>query len=345
LDQLIALSDQVRALARCGVPLEPGLAAMSQEMPGRQGTIAAELASSGQAGQSVEQWLQENSARLPDVFRAMVLAGIRSGRLGVALEGFVATARRAADLRRSIGVSLLYPLLVLILVSLLASAILRLMAGHYESLQQMGGIHEDSPLQWLIPWVRLAGNWAWLIAPVALVLALVWWIGTRPSSTLEMGRFARWMSWLPGTRRMLRSSYSATFSDLLALLIEQGVPLNEALELAAQAGGDLATRTEAKQLVEEISKGGKVTLGRGRRDGISPLVRWLLAFQTDSIQLVSALKAHSQAERRRATHMAEWLRIQVPVILTLGIGGSATLLYALSVFAPWYGLLYDFARP
>ena len=184
LDQLIALSDQVRALARCGIPLEPGLAAMSQEMPGRQGALARELAQRGQTGQSVDQWLQENSARLPAIFRAMVLAGLRSGRLGVALEGFVTTARRAADLRRTIGISLLYPLLVLVLVSLLASVILRQLAAHYESLRQMGEIHENSPLQWMIPGVRLLGHWMWLVAPLSLALALVWWMRTRWALTV-----------------------------------------------------------------------------------------------------------------------------------------------------------------
>lgn len=345
LDQLIALSDEMRALVSCGVPLEHGLSALAQDMPADQGAIAADLARSSEAGQSVEQWLQNNSDRLPAVHRAMVVAGLRSGRLSAALEGFVATARRAADLRRMVGTALLYPLLVLVLVSVLASAVLGRLAAHYRNLARVGVLHEDSLVQWLIPPLEFLGQWAWVVAPVALALALLWWRQTRWAPTLQPGRFIRWMGWLPRARQMLRSSFTSTFADLLALLIEQRVPLDEALRLAAEASGDRATQQEAAQLGHGIQQGGRVVADSDRCHAISPLVRWLLASQTDSAQLVTALQAHARAEGRRAEYLSRWLRIQAPVILTVCIGGTATLVYALSVLAPWYGMLHDFARP
>ena len=348
LDQLIALSDEMRALVRCGVPLERGLAALSQDMPADQGAIAADLARSSEAGQSVEQWLQNNSDRLPAVYRAMVVAGLRSGRLSAAMEGFVATARRAADLRRTVGMALLYPLLVLVLVSLLASAILGRLATHYRNLERLEALHKDAPIHRLIPVLEFVGHWAWVVAPVALLLALVWWLQTRWAPTLQPSRFVRWMAWLPGARRMLRSSFTATFTDLLALLLQQRVPLDESLRLAAEASGDRATQQEAAQLARDIQQGSRIAADPHdplRRGAISPLVRWLLASQSDSTQLVTALQAHSQAEGRRAEYLSQWLRIQTPVILTLCIGGTATVVYALSVLVPWYGVLHDFARP
>ncbi len=144
---------------------------------------------------------------------------------------------------------------------------------------------------------------------------------------------------------MLQSSFTATFTDLLALMLQQRVPLDESLQLAAEASGDRATQQEAAQLGRDIRQGGWIAADPCRRGAISPLVRWLLASQTDSTQLVTALQAHSQAEGRRAEYLSQWLRIQTPVILTLCIGGTATLVYALSVLAPWYGILHDLARP
>ena len=49
LDNLIALSDEIAALARAGVPLERGLAELGREMPGRLGRFAAELAGAAAA--------------------------------------------------------------------------------------------------------------------------------------------------------------------------------------------------------------------------------------------------------------------------------------------------------
>ena len=42
--------------------------------------------------------------------------------------------------------------------------------------------------------------------------------------------------------------------------------------------------------------------------------------------------------------MADWMAIYLPILLSAGIGGVATLLYALSVFAPWLQLLYQLMR-
>ena len=344
-DQLIALSDQLRALVRCGVPLEPSLVHLSKDLSGDEGRIVAELAEDGKTGKSLEDWLESKASQLPAIFRAIVRAGIRAGRLDAALQGFVATVRRAADLRRTVGMALLYPLLVVVLVSLLASTILQRLAQQYQSLQQSGAIADDSLVTRIIPVLQFLGNWVWVIAPLALVISLIWWLQTRRAALLQPARYVRWMGWLPGVGRMLRSGRLSTFSDVLGLLIQNDVPLDEALTLAADASGDRATQSEAEALSKQIQQGGRMVFERKQNTAISPLIRWLLSYQTDRNQLASALHSHAQAERRHAEYLSQWLRVQAPVILTLAVGGTATLLYALSVLGPWYGLLHEFARP
>ncbi len=99
-DQLIALCDEMRALAGSGVPLERGLLLTASELPGQLGRIASEIGQRGEAGQSLEQILEGDRLQMPDVLRSMILAGIRSGDLTTALEGMATTARRMAELRR-----------------------------------------------------------------------------------------------------------------------------------------------------------------------------------------------------------------------------------------------------
>jgi type II secretory pathway component PulF len=344
-DQLIALSDQLRALVRCGVPLEPSLMHLSQELTGDDARVVAELAEESQTGKSLEHWLESKASQLPPIFRAIVRAGIRAGQLDGALQGFVATIRRAADLRRTVGVALLYPLVIVVLISLLASAILQRMAQQYQSLQQSGAIADNSPVARVIPILHSVGSWIWVLAPIALVVSLLWWLQTRRAALLQPARFVRWMGWLPGVGRMVRSGRLSIFSDVLGLLIQNDVPLDEALTLAADASGDRATRTEAEALRDQIQQGGHIAFERKRNTAISPLIRWLLSSQTDRDHLASALHAHAQAERRHAEYLSQWLRVQAPVILTLGVGGTVTFLYAFSILGPWYSLLYEFARP
>ncbi len=85
LEQLAALSDEMAALVRAGVPLEQGLEALGGELPGRSGELATLLASRMDAGEGLPQILADEDERFPPVWRAVVEAGFGSGHLCAAL--------------------------------------------------------------------------------------------------------------------------------------------------------------------------------------------------------------------------------------------------------------------
>src|SRR4051812_331638 len=87
LDQLAALSDEVAALARAGVPLDRGLAALAGDMPGRLGAMAGEISRRLEEGQSLGCVMQELGGSLPPAYGHVIMAGLKAGRLSAALEG------------------------------------------------------------------------------------------------------------------------------------------------------------------------------------------------------------------------------------------------------------------
>jgi general secretion pathway protein F len=279
------------------------------------------------------------------VFRAVLEAGTRSGQLAIALEGFANAARRAAALRQAIGTALIYPVLVLTVVCGLSYVVLTRLADLLVATRQPPFETSNPFVDRAIPWVSFVGNWLWVLAPLVMLLALFWWIGTGSALALQPRRFGAWMSWLPWAGKLLRHGRRAAFGDVLALLLEQQVPLPEALRLAAAASGDPGLEVEAGQLASSIDQGRTAVPTHSKRGAISPLVRWQLTLPSNLDQLVAALRASARAEQRRAEYLADWLRVQVPVMLTVGIGGTVTLLYALCVLAPWYGVLREFAAP
>ncbi len=95
-----------------GVPLETALVDSARDfsMPG--GKLAIEIGRRLQAGEGLTQILQSSSAVLPPVYRAVIEAGMRSGRLPAALEGLAASTRRVAQLRTLARTAIMYPLVV-----------------------------------------------------------------------------------------------------------------------------------------------------------------------------------------------------------------------------------------
>ena len=113
IEQLLALNEEIRALVRAGVPLERGLSVAARSLRGKLSRIARALAARLARGESLTQALEGERQSLPPLYRAVVEAGARSGRLPVALEGMARYVGGFSEARSTIGLALWYPLLVL----------------------------------------------------------------------------------------------------------------------------------------------------------------------------------------------------------------------------------------
>lgn len=345
LEQLIALNEEIAALARAGVPLDQGLLHLGRDLPGRLGEISRRLGERLAAGEPLTHALEEEHG-LPPAYRAIVAAGIRSGRLPVALEGLSTLVRRAAEMRRTVAVALIYPLLVLgltygLFVCMLFRCFPAMQAVCRDFLPDSGAIRilegmEFAAPYWL-PWLALA-----VLVPLA-----VWWFRSRHAWSLEGST----PSGLRGGQRPYRQSFRSVlqagrislFAETLALLLQQEVPLDEAVVLAGDASADRGLRESCRRLAERLRR------GESARDwdssGARPLVAWLLASVQDQGLLIASLQRAAAAYRRQANWALRWLSVYLPLWLTVAVGGTAVLLYALSVFGPWCWMLYELSVP
>lgn len=340
LDQLIALCDEMRALSRTGVPMERSMLNLAEELPSELGKVAAHIGERGESGESLEQIVSSDELKLPPVFKAVITAGIRSGQLSAALEGMATTGRRIAELRRSIIQAALYPLAVLVFVSGLCLFVLNRLSVVYADAVAHHGVDQ---LRTGMDLLAFLSRWAWLVAAIVVVSFFFWWVISARATSVQPGSLSNGLFCLPWTRKLLRLGRLSTFTDVLALLIQQEVPLPESLVLAGEASGDVALRREANQLAESLERGEAIETDPEQRHAIPTLLRWQVMAQKSTPQLVESLRASAKSHQRRATQLAEWLHLQLPVILTVGVGGVATLLYAFAVMGPWYTLLTNLA--
>lgn len=336
LDRLVALNDEITALVRAGVPLDQGLVQVGREMPGGQGRLAEEFGTRLGRGEDLVDILADHSKDLPPIWRAVVAAGVRGGRLSAALEGLSTTARRVAELRRSVGLSLVYPIVI---VSLAYAVFVFYVT---QLVPIWADLYDDFALSssGLVDAMRVLGEtasvWGFLVPIAAVVLLLTWWL--RSGRASRLGAASGW----PSVRQALRDGRRATFAELLALLIEQRVAMGEALVLAADASGDREMKSSARSLAERLERGEIVSRREQLPDGFPPLLGWLLATGASHSGLTETLKLAAEDYRRRVDRAAKWNAIYLPMAMTAVIGGGATLAQAFVVFFPmvqlWYAL-------
>lgn len=333
IDQLIALNDEIVALTRAGVPLERGLLAVGGDLPGRLSGIAMDLGERMSRGESLPEALASSGAAVPTVYRAVVEAGLRSGRLSTALEGLAAYARGFAEARRSIILALWYPLLVIALAYGLFVGIVTLVIPRFVGAFQGLGLQVEWPLRLL----HRLGDTAWVwgpFLPIGLVLLVVAGAFSGRATVLGGRGVFGVLRWLPWTGSMLRGYEAASYADVLALLIEHQVPYPKALVLAGEASGDPAMAESSRKIAEAVERGLPPGEAGDAGRAFPPLLKWLLLSGPNEGNFVAALRQMADRYRGKARDRSEALRIFLPTFLLFGFGATATFLYALALFIP-----------
>ena len=222
-DELIALNDELRALYRCGTPLEVGLRAVARDHSGRLREAVHRLADRIEKGTPLRQAL-EDEASLPPGYAAMVQAAVESRRLPDVLDGMTMALRRAKRVRNSLTSSLLYPLTVATL-----AFVFSVLALLYLTPSEIASVEGSQELMTIFATHRVLERtlpyWGPAV-PVIVVVAVFLIMSDRTPLTRL------------GVARLIRDSREATFARLASRLLADGAPLPDALHLAGAASGE-----------------------------------------------------------------------------------------------------------
>jgi type II secretory pathway component PulF len=345
LDHLTAMLEEMAALVRAGVPLEKGLLSVGRGAPRKLRRLAESLAERLQNGETLPEALQAHGRNFPPVFRAVVDAGLRSGQLAACLESLVGLSRRLADLRRTVRLAFAYPLSLMLLSYTLMVGFVLFVVPPLVSMMT------DSP-------GAVRGGTRWTASVLtALHASVAWWGPALPGALLLIAAFSsygsgragllrpnlslRLFGWIRSARKLVNSATSALAADVLAMLVQRGVPLDQAVVLAAEATGKPKCRAAAGELAERIRRGEPIDAAGLAAAGLPATAAWVLSGKHPPAVVLETLHRTAEAHAIRADDLAERMRLWLPVLLVLTIGGGVTLLYGLAVFGPWLELLRE----
>jgi type II secretory pathway component PulF len=177
-------------------------------------------------------------------------------------------------------------------------------------------------------------HWWWPWPPVAIALYVLWERYRWRRAAHGRSKPTHLLSLLHRNGRLL------TFCDLLALLIEHGTPLHEAVELAASASGDPRLSSASHQFAANLQQGNSQMT-----PGFPPLVGLALTTTRSQAQLVHILRRLAMTYERAAGRDANWLRFYLPSLLTIVIGGGSVVFATCAFLGPWYHILRVLSEP
>ena len=125
-------------------------------------------------------------------------------------------------------------------------------------------------------------------------------------------------------------------SELLARLVQQEVPRQEAVPLAAWATGN----DEVVKAVQGLNE------ASGRTDEkvdavLPPFLHWVLTSELEPEELQNALHVAADTYRFRSNRRVALLRGTLPIVACVVFAGGMTLVYGVTVFLPVVQMLYE----
>jgi type IV pilus assembly protein PilC len=309
LDEFAFFNQQLAAMLRDGIPLEGALRRLCQEM--RAGSLRTELQSlEADLARGVPMADALKPRQLPELYKRMILVGVKSGDLPGALTMLADYFQRQSSIWMRLKSMMVYPLIVMFIAFLISAGLAFLwtcVIGPSMG-EVFGGMGVRLPAATIFAFSTLKVIW---VFPV--VLGFMFLISV--SVVFMPGLRGRFLWWLPAFKEAGVSRIGAS----LTLLLKNGVNLPDAIGLVEQLETSTAAAADLHQWRKNLAAGAaKFSEVAAINRIIPPLFVWIVAGAGED--LAAGFNRAAEIYHSRALYRTEVALYSVLPIASLFLG-------------------------
>ncbi len=311
---------QLADLLGGGLPLLNALTLLSKQTEhSTVQRVIESLAASVRDGHSFSDSLADHPEVFPSLYISMVRAGEVGGALEQALSRLAELGEHEAELRGRLVSASVYPLFVLVVaigmtLILITYVIPKLSLVFIESGQLL-----PLPTRILLAISGAFTQWWWLLLAVLIVLGfgLRRWMASGPGKAAIDRALMR----LPGLGLLVRKLETARFTRNLGVMIGQGVPVLQALDVVSQNIGNTLLRRAVVEVENAVRDGASIASALGDSGEFPPFVSNMVAIGEESGAVDTALLKVSSTYEREADRAIRTLTTVLEPMLLVLVGG------------------------
>ena len=334
--ELALLTRQLATLISSALPVERALAAVAEQTAtARLSALLLAVRARVLEGHTLASALDEFPGVFPELYRATVAAGERSGHLAAVFERLADYTESRQLLRQKITLALVYPILltsvaIAIVIGLLAYVVPQVVQVFVSTGQPLPGLTRG--LITLSDFLRQHGG---LLLSVILVVLVLGFISLRRPTVRRA--WHRMQLRLPLFGRLVRGINTARFARTLSILSASRVPILDALRISAQVISNLPMRAAVEQAANKVKEGAGLQQALSESAFFPPLTLQLIGSGEASGKLEVMLeRAAEQQERETETLIGAVLALFEPLLIL--IMGGVVLTIVLAILLPIFDL-------
>jgi type IV pilus assembly protein PilC len=255
---LLIFGQELAALLKAGLPLLQSLDVMLERQ--KDPLFRASLGSIRdrvKSGIALSEAFKTEGDLYPPILAASLVAGERSGSLEVVLRRFVQYLRLTQALKKKAIAVSVYPIVLLTVMLSLVFVLLVYVIPQFESFYEGLNAELPGPTRVLMTTsAAIRENLVWIVlVVVGTVVAFVTWL-RQPGSAVTVDRA---LLRLPFLGRLMRMYATSQLARTLSTLLAGGLPLLNALEVAANSIGNRAMAGAVAAAAPQIREGKSLT--------------------------------------------------------------------------------------
>jgi type IV pilus assembly protein PilC len=314
-ERLLIFSQELAALLKAGLPLVQSLDVMleRQKDPTFRRSLET-IREKVRSGVALSDAFRAEGALYPPILSASLIAGERSGNLEGVLRRLGQYLRLTYALRRKAIAAAVYPLLLFAMMgALLAVMVLFVIPGFKEF---YGGMDVELPLLTRIVmafavFLRHNAFWVVLVLVAGWVAFKAW--ARQENSAIVMDRL---LLSIPYLGRLMKMYATSQLTRTLSALLQGGLPLLNALEVAGASIGNRAMASVVSGAAHQIREGRSLTMALESTGMIDSLTLEMVKVGEQTGALGEMLNSVADFyDEEMETSMAKALALVEPVLL------------------------------
>jgi type IV pilus assembly protein PilC len=334
LNTLVLFTGQLAAMLEAGLHLVRILTAIAKEASDRRfAKIIEDVRDSLSAGASFAESLRLYPTVFSRLYVSAVHAGEASGALVVVLNSLTVHLEKAEHLRRKVKGALAYPITVLAVAGIIVVAMIVKIVPIFEGVYEKANAQLPAPTLVLVAISRFVRESAFLavlgvgLLVTAIVLGLRTERGRDIADTLKLR--------MPLFGSLIRKAVLARTCRTLSLLLQSGLPLLDALDIAIYVAGNRTIERALVAVTHGVRNGATLADMMQQTGAFTSLVTQLVAAGEESGALAAMLgKAAVYYEAQVDSAVATLSTLVEPIMILVlgGIAGSVIFALYMPIF-------------
>ena len=333
---LSLITRQLATLVQSGTPIDEALQALSRqsEKP-RLANMLLAVRSKVKEGHPLAAAMADFPHAFDDLYRATVDAGEQSGHLDAVLERLADYTENRHALRQKFQLALIYPVLIALVAVVVVVGLVGFVVPKVVAV--FDGMGQELPLltQGLISLSDfLQNNWILLLGFIFIATMTIGWLLRREGPKRQ---FHKLLLHLPLVSRLVRGMNTARFARTFSILASSGVPVLEAMRIAAEVVTNLPMRSAVDEAARRVREGMAINKALDNSGYFPPMTVHLIASGEASGNLDEMLERSATAQEREMETLLGVLMGFFEPMMILFMGGTV-LVIVLAILLPIFDL-------